>query len=286
MPIPRRPFLKVASTVVMSILPLKCPMVTFAQLNAVAKPAASSDQNLANTHEELLSLLRLTPTLTQVVATDPTLLADQEYVGRTNPQLAQFLAQHPEVIRNPDFYLFAKIPEQRGRHVDTLRRRGGNAPTADELRRQSLQTILMSLMFLVIVGSFLWLIRILLENRRWGRAFRMQSEMHMRLIERFARSEELLQYMTTEPGKQFLARTPVSVHLERDQRLPGGLVRVLAPLQIGIVLTLLGMGLIMLRNSLPEISAPLLLSGVVVVMPGIGLSSLRRLHGWSAHGWD
>jgi hypothetical protein len=45
---------------------------------------------------------------------------------------------------------------------------------------------------------------------------------------------------------------------------------VLVPLQIGVVLTLLGIGLLALRHSLPEVASPLLVFGMVVLMPGIG----------------
>ena len=39
--------------------------------------------------------MKLSPTLTTVVAHDPSLLADQEYVSRNNPQLGQFLDRAP-----------------------------------------------------------------------------------------------------------------------------------------------------------------------------------------------
>jgi hypothetical protein len=211
-----------------------------------------------------------------VVETDPTLLANQDYVSRTNPQLAQFLALHPEVTLNPDFYLFANFPSERGRYVSALHRRvnGGSDYRNDEAesRRRFLLNLVQVPTFLVVMALLIWLIRILLENRRWGRVFRMQSDVHAKLIDRFANSEELLQYMGTEPGKRFLEAAPIPIEFERNQRLPGGLGRVLAPLQIGIVLTLLGIGLLALHRSasLSEISAPLLVFGMVTMMPGIG----------------
>src|ERR1019366_7653475 len=241
---------KAASVLVMSTLLLPAARAAFAQPNAVAKPAAvtaapPSDSELADTREQLIDLLRMSPTLTQVVETDPTLLADQEYIARTNPQLAQFLVQHPEVTRNPDFYLFASFPQQGGgRRVDGLRRRinGNEPPNEQEMRERYLGTVMGILTFIGIVGSLLWLIHILFENRRWTRVFRLQSEVHSKLIDRFASNQDLLQYMDTEPGRRFLEAAPIPLEFERDQRLPGGLARVLAPLQIGIVLTLLGVG--------------------------------------------
>jgi hypothetical protein len=132
------------------------------------------------------------------------------------------------------------------------------------------QTVVQLLVFVGVVVALLWLIRILLENRRWGRLFRLQSEVHGKLIDRFATNQELLNYMETEPGKRFLEAAPIPVDFEPQQRVPGGLARVLGPLQIGIVLALLGMGLIILRHSIRELADALLIFGMMALMPGIG----------------
>jgi hypothetical protein len=62
---------------------------------------------MAATREQLIKLLRVSPKRTTVVVRDPSLLANQEYVSRNNPELAQFLQIHPEIVRNPEFYLNA-----------------------------------------------------------------------------------------------------------------------------------------------------------------------------------
>lgn len=259
-----------------AILLLSAAHPAFAQQKPapIAAPAAPpTDEELVATRQQLLALLKMSPTLTEVVESDPTLLADQEYIARTNPQLAQFLAQHPEVARNPDFYLFANLPGARGGHVDRLRRRVGDgydSPSEQDVRRQYMGDVMGILVFVGIAGSLLWLIRLFLENRRWSRVFRLQSEIHNKLIDRFANNQEILHYMETEPGKRFLEAAPIPIEFERDQRMPGGLARVLGPLQIGIVLTLLGVGLLILEHSLPDIAAPLLVFGMVAMMPGIG----------------
>jgi 4-amino-4-deoxy-L-arabinose transferase-like glycosyltransferase len=125
-------------------------------------------------------------------------------------------------------------------------------------------------MLLLFLGALIWLIRILLENRRWGRIFTMQTNVHGKLIDRFGNNEELLSYMNTEAGKRFLEAAPIPIGFEPDRRVPAALSRVLVPLQIGVVLTLLGIGLLALRHSLREISSPLLVFGIVMLMPGVG----------------
>jgi hypothetical protein len=213
----------------------------------------------------------MSPTLVQVVEADPSLLGDEDYVSRSNPQLAQFLTQHPEVARNPDFYLFANIGGREGRYVQPLHRAGaprdiGNA----ELHREYVQNVSILLAFVGAVAALLWLIRLLLENRRWSRVFRQQTEIHSKLIDRFATNQELLEYMNTESGRRFLEASPIPIDPDRSQALPGGLARVMGPLQLGIVLTMLGLGLLIVEHSLHDYAGPFLLAGMVALMPGLG----------------
>jgi hypothetical protein len=235
--------------------------------------SVTTQQDVAETREKLLALLRLSPTLTDVVASDPSLLANQDYVNRNNPELETFLQRHPEVVRNPDFYLFANLPSGPGRRGDRLVRRtwmGEPREQSEEPAFRLLREVGPFIILVTLLGTLLWLIRILLENRRWGRIFKMQTEVHGRLIEKLGNNEELISYMNTEAGRRFLEAAPIPVDFERDQRVPAALSRVLAPLQIGIVLTLLGAGLLALRNNIPEVSSALLVFGIVILMPGVG----------------
>lgn len=239
----------------------------------VMTTSVPSQKELAATQEQLIKLLRLSPTLTEVISRDPSLLSNQEYVARNNPELAQFLQTHPEVARNPSFYLFTGLNGE-GEPANKLERRVW--PENSETRREEpmLQIVMNELgpflVFLFILAALLWLIHVLLENRRWGRIFKLQMEAHGKLIDRFSTNQELLVYMETEAGKRFLEAAPIPVDFVRDQKMPSAVARVLTPLQIGLVLSLLGVGLIALRHSIPEGAAPLLVLGVVALMPGLG----------------
>jgi hypothetical protein len=124
--------------------------------------------------------------------------------------------------------------------------------------------------FAAFLGTLIWLIRILLENRRWGRIFRLQTEIHTKLIDRFGNNQELLTYMGTEAGRRFLEAAPIPVEFDHSRRLPSAVAKVLMPLQIGVVLTLLGIGLLMLRHSIRDLEGPLLVFGMIILMPGLG----------------
>jgi len=238
-------------------------------------PAAPiSDKDLLATQEELVRLLRLSPTLTTVVAHDPTLLSNQDYVARNNPQLAQFIAAHPEIARNPDFYLFTHVHGDEGGPDQALER--AVWPELVQPRRSSwdasdvVDPIAALLAFACFLAALVWLLRLFLENRRWSRIFKQQSEVHSRLIDKFSSNQELALYMGTDAGKRFLEAAPISAGLEPEQRVPNAVARVLTPLQIGIVLVLLGAGLLLVRHATSELEIPLLMFGTVALMPGLG----------------
>ncbi len=238
-----------------------------------AEPALSSQDEHSIQHQ-LIQLLRLSPTLTTVVAHDPSLLADTDYVQRNNPQLADFLRAHPEVVRNPDFYLFTHMNPQDGSPDEALERavwpevyRMGSPRTGFDEFFSNMAPLLAFASFL---AAAIWAIRIFLENRRWSRVVRLQSEVHGKLIEKFSSSQELAAYMETEAGRRFLEAAPVPIHLASRQRLPNAVSRVLPPIQIGVVLVLLGIGFLLLRHAGPDYEIPMLVLGVLILMPGIG----------------
>ena len=233
-----------------------------------------SEKDLAITQRQLIELLRLSPTLTTVVEHDPTLLANQEYVSRNNPQLAQFLALHPEIARNPEFYLFTHVHPGDGSPDEALERAVWPQLQQPFRQRTSMDEFISDmpplLAFACFLAALIWLLRQFLENRRWSRIFKLQSEVHGRLIDKFSSTQELAAYMGTEAGRRFLEAAPIPVGFEPEQRMPNALARVLTPLQIGIVLVLLGAGFFLLRNVHPDAHEPMLILGTIALMPGLG----------------
>ena len=76
--------------------------------------------------------------------------------------------------------------------------------------------------------------------------------------------------METEAGRKFLEAAPIPVNLGTEQRVPNAVARVLTPVQIGVVLVLLGIGFLLLRHAGPDMETPMLVLGTVTLMPGIG----------------
>jgi hypothetical protein len=261
-------------------------------------PPAQSDKEVADQQDQLLKLLRLSPTLTTVVAHDPSLLADKDYVARNNPELAKFLTAHPEITRNPDFYLFTNLdPHDRHRDHALVRAVWPEMVQQEqtqaeqqaqyeisELKQQLAQQrntqgdfissettgpFFALLAFASFLAALVWLTRFFVESRRWSRIFKLQSEVHNRLIEKFGSTQELAAYMESEAGKRFLEASPIAIGLEPERKMPNAVSRVLLPLQIGIVLALLGVGLLSMRHTY-RLEVPMLLLGTLALMPGLG----------------
>ena len=226
-----------------------------------------SDEDREAMRDRLFNLLRLSPKLTAVLSRDPSLLGDQEYVSRTNPELAQFLQQHPEIARNPEFYLFAdkSRPGMRLEHY-VFPETAYHPDAWDRIGSE----LLAFLVFLVILTALLWLLRVLLENRRWGRILKLQNDVHSKLLDKFSNNQELMTYMNSEAGKRFLEAAPMPA--VSQMALPGkvSLARILLPLQLGVVVFLLGIAFLVLRGGVPEGQVPFYILGMLGLTLGIG----------------
>jgi hypothetical protein len=235
--------------------------------------ATVSVKDVSAMQDELLRLLRISPKLAEVVASDPSLLANADYVNHNNPELGRFLQEHPEIAQNPDFYLFNNLHGQGEQPSEALERKLwpdlGRQQSSD-VSRELISDGIPFLVFACLLSALLWLTHVLLENRRWGKIFKLQTDVHGKLIERFGTSQEVLTYMSTDAGKRFLEATPIAVGLEKGPAVPSTVARVLTPLQIGLVLMLLGMGLLFVRHSVPEGEIALLIAGTIMLMPGLG----------------
>jgi hypothetical protein len=259
------------SALALATAPLAC-----AQTHAAAAPAAQTpgEKDTADAQEQLLHLLRLSPTLTAAVAADPSLLADQQYVARSNPELAQFLASHPEVARNPEFYLYSRLDPSDGRRDKALERVVwpdlAPSPQQESMAPKIIEKLTPIIIVPALFLALVWIIRMFVESHRWDRTFRQQSDIHARLIDKFGTSQELAAYMETEAGKRFLMASPVAMGSELGQHMPNVVARVLTPLQAGIVMTLLGIGLFFLRHAGPDMETGMTVLGTLALMPGIG----------------
>jgi len=110
------------------------------------------------------------------------------------------------------------------------------------------------------------------QNRRWKRLFLAQTEIHTKLLDKLGGSQELLSYLETDAGKQFMDMSSISGAIESPKQ-PGVLnpiSRMLAPLQVGIVSLLVGIGILFIRTKFEDTGVGLVI-GTVGITLGIGL---------------
>ena len=217
-----------------------------------------TDISAMETREQLRSILRAhPPQLTQVVRLDPTLLANQAYMA-TYPDLNTFVTQHPEVAHNPGFF-FGNAEADAGE--------GGYRAW-----REIMSDIAGFTVFLVVTGVLVWMVKTLVEQRRWNRLAAIQTEVHSKLMDRFTSNDELLAYLQTPAGKKFLESAPIPLEAgRRPMSAPVG--RIFWSLQTGLVLVAGGVGfnMVSLRFPAPE-AAGLYAVGVILMLVGVALA--------------
>jgi len=225
-------------------------------------PLAVSTLDAEETRRQFDDVLRAYPsTLPRILRMDPTLLDSPEYL-KPYPALFGFLTQHPEVRHNPQYFL-ANYADNRfdGRVTPQDR--------AIDMWRNTIEGFTIGTVVLLIVSGLLWLIKTLIDQRRWSRLSKVQTEVHTKLLDRFSSNEDLLAYIQSPAGRRFLESTPINVDAPRGIAAP--ISRILWSAQAGAVLTVLGIGItVVSRTTLEEVAAPLAAIGAVIGALGVG----------------
>jgi hypothetical protein len=202
------------------------------------------------------------PSLPRILKMDPTLLTNDGYL-QPYAQLAAFLKQHPEVTHNPNFFLSEYGDNNNNYYRQTPQDRAVN------MWRETIQGFTIGSVILAIVTGVIWLIKMLVDYRRWSRLSKIQTEVHNKVLDRMQSNEDLLAYIQTPAGKRFLESAPIQMDSPRSIGAPLG--RILWSAQAGAVLTVLGAGIeVVSRDTLEEVAPPLAAMGAVVIALGIG----------------
>jgi hypothetical protein len=180
------------------------------------------------------------PSLQGVLALDPSLLTNQSYLT-PYPALASYLNTHPEIARNPSFYIernFGRRPDDRDNQVF-------------DMWRDALNGVGVFVGFSMAIGLAVWLIRTIVDYRRWNRLTKVQTEVHVKLMDRLTANEDLLAYIQSPAGSKFLESSPIA--LDPGPRSVGApLGRILWSVQAGLVLVAGGIGLQLVSGRLSE----------------------------------
>ena len=130
--------------------------------------------------------------------------------------------------------------------------------------------------FLMAIGWVVWVVS---GTFRRAGAARLQADVQGKLLDKFGSSRELLDYLHTTQGQRFLD----FVVTERANPYS----RILASAQAGLIMTLLGAALLMLRRmaTVQEAADALLVFGTLVLTLGIGFLASGALSFILSRSW-
>jgi len=121
-----------------------------------------------------------------------------------------------------------------------------------------------------VLSVFVWLIKTIVDHRRWLRTSKVQVEMHGKLLDRLTTNEDLLAYAQSPAGSRFLESAPIA--LDAESRASAPVSRIIWSMQAGIVLMALGGGLLFVqKDAIDEVRQALSVIQAIVGSVGVGL---------------
>ncbi len=237
------------------------PVRVSSDAERAAERAALEAGGAPATRDDLWQILRqYSPALGEVIQRDPTLLDRADYLA-PYPLLVTFLERHPEIRRSPSYY-FGDVSFRSFRVLSPEER-------AIESFDEMMAGIAVVLGLAVFLSGLVWVIRTLVDHRRWLRQSRVQVEVHSKILDRMTSNEDLLAYAKTPAGSRFLESAPIDLGTASAPATPFG--RIIWSVQAGIVLIALGVGLFLAQTSLvEEVRAGFKLIATVTISLGVG----------------
>jgi hypothetical protein len=230
-----------------------------AEATPASPDTAAEGQGANDTRERFLALVReQPPQVGKVLKLNPSLFNDPAYLANY-PALQKFITEHPEIAHSPAFYLEdiwagEALPES----------------AAERVWRDAMQGFAIFLTMTLIASVLIWLVKTLIQYRRWSRVSRVQAEVHNKLMDRFATNEELLTYIATPSGKRFLETAPLTID-SAQPAIGAPASRILWSTQIGMVVMAGGIGLWFVSGNVQkDIAQPLSALGILGVAIGLG----------------
>ena len=124
--------------------------------------------------------------------------------------------------------------------------------------------------FAAFFSVVVWLIRAVIQHRRWLRQSKVQSEVHTKLMDRMTTNDELLAYIQSPAGRRFLESAPPQE--AESPRLGGAPVGpIIWSMMAGIVLATVGIGFRLAAQSVSnEAQQAFTVVGVIILALGAG----------------
>jgi hypothetical protein len=228
-------------------------------------------QEADETRRQLEDILRqYSPSLGAVLKLDPTLMTNGPYL-ESYPAIGAFLKEHPEVPRSPEYFLSFVRTSSSEQHELPLDAEAQVRMNAVHMWSDVMAGTLVCTGFIAFFITVGGIVRAILSHRRWLRATKQQADVHNRLLERFGANDELLAYVQSPAGSQFLQGSAVIIDAAPGAAIAAPYSRILWSVQAGLVVGLAGIGLLSIRHYMePEVAPMFLTFGVLAAAIGLG----------------
>ncbi|MBL8134998.1 MAG: hypothetical protein JNL48_00120 [Acidobacteria bacterium] len=229
-------------------------VVTPAPVVATTEPLTANE-----TRQDLQEILReLPPAVAAVLRHDPSLLTRTDYLA-PYPRLAAFLQSHPQVALNPAYFIGTPDTEDAEPNGRAMR-----------MAEEVVEGIGVFVIISSVIGFFVWVVRTIIDHRRWLRLSKVQVDVHSKVLDRLSSHDDLLAYIQSPSGRRFLDSAPIEMG-GAARPSAAALTRVMWSLQAGIVLCAVGLGFWMLgRTSLAEAAQGLSIISTLALTLGLG----------------
>lgn len=239
------------------------------QAAAQAQPQVTVpvNQNAEETRQAFYEVLQqYPPALGRVLRLDPTLMTNEAYMA-SYPTVAAFIAQNPDVPRNPGYYL-----ERYDASYVVSEPRDARA-VALSIWRDAIDYFGAFLVFVAVVIALFSVVKYVVEYRRWSRISKVNAEVHNKILDRFGSNEELLAYIDSPAGRRFLEAAPIAATAVPSRSVGAPYGRILLSVQVGVVLLALGIGFLVISFDAIEEVRPVL-NGLAVLGFALGIGSI------------
>jgi hypothetical protein len=259
------------------LIPLFLAVVGFCSPANAQQPAPSpliptqadvlgAREDAEHTRNQFQRILDLYPrSVGEVLRRDPSLMGRADYMA-SYPPLAQFIAQHPEIPRNVEYFFEGYGSWGGGRRV---------SPEYEALG-VLLGGMAAMLAFAAVLSVLTWLVRAVIQHRRWVKASQVQADVHSKLMDRMTSNEELLAYIQSPAGRKFLEAAPIQPEAETPAHsAPVG--PIIWSMMAGIVMSTVGAGFRFAANTIgDDVQKGFIAIGIIVLSLGVGfiLSSI------------
>ena len=116
----------------------------------------------------------------------------------------------------------------------------------------------------LLVVFWSWTVWFVLTTIRRYKTAKLQLELRNRMLDKLGSCQELLNYLQTDAGKQFLS--PLIIEHRTPHR------RIVGALEVSVVLAVFGIALLVLRGKIAGAEEGFLLFGTLILALGIGFA--------------